>query len=146
MNYILSNDDEISLIKFVANFQYLDTNNAKIFFKSKKYYKTRISELIKYQYLRRKDTNLVLGALGIEYCKLFNYKYTQLNRNQKYLPRLLYISNLATYYYNSPEIQFTPSFNMKDKQVFTTTSRKFIRSINYKWYRIFNISHIRRKR
>ncbi len=145
MNYILSNEDEISLIKFVANYQYLDTNNAKIFFKSKKYYKTRITELVKYEYLRRKDTNLVLGALGIEYCKLFNYQYTELNRNQKYLPRLLYISDLAAYYHNSPEVQFTASFNMKDKQVFTTTSRKFIRCINNRWYRLSNISYIRRK-
>lgn len=145
MNNILSSDEEISLIKFVANYQYLDTNNAKNFFSSKDYYRKRIIELVKQKYLRRKDNNLVLGSAGIEYCKLFNYPYTALNRNQKYLPRLLYISDLASYYYNSSEVQFTASFNMKDKQVFTTTSRKFIRCINDRWYRLFDISHIRRK-
>lgn len=142
MNYILNNEDEKSMIKFIGNFQYLDPNNAKIFFSSKKYYKKRITTLVENKYLKRIKSKLVLDKFGIEYCKLNNYEYNKLNRNKKYLARLLYISNFAVHYYNCKEIQFIPSFNMKDKQAFTLTSRKFIRCTNYRWHRTFNISHI----
>ena len=76
------------------------------------------------------NTNLVLDKAGINYCQLLNYNYNKLNRNREYMKRLLYISNLAAYYFNCKEVQFTPSFNMKDKKTLTTSSRKFIGVLN----------------
>lgn len=130
MSYILSKKEEIDLIKFIGNFQYLDSNDAKYFFNSKSYYKKRITTLVENKYLKRTHTNLVLDKAGKNYCEMFNHNYNKLNRNVKYKKRLLYISHLAAYYFNCKEIEFTPSFNMKDKQVLTTTARKFIGVLN----------------
>ncbi len=126
MNYFPNGDEEIALVKFIAKFQYLAVNDTKFFFTTKKYYRKRITGLVEKKYLRRKKLNLVLDELGIEYCKLFNYEYTRLNRNKKYLPRLLYISNLGAFYYNSKTVKYTPSYSMKDKEMFTVTARKYI--------------------
>lgn len=126
MNYFPNNDEEISLVKFIAKFQYLSVNDTKYFFSSQKYYRARITSLVKKKYLRRVNSTLVLDEIGIEYCKLFNYEYTVLNRNQKYLPRLLYISNLGAFFHSSQNIKFIPSFAIKDKEMFTVTARKFI--------------------
>lgn len=126
MNYVINNTEEISLIKFIAKFQYLAVNNAEYFFSTEKYYRKRITRLVERKYLKRIKTKLVLDKLGIEYCKLFNVEYTPLNRNKKYLPRLLYISNLGAFYHKAKEVHFTPSFAIKDKTMFTITARKFI--------------------
>lgn len=126
MNYFPNSDEEISLIKFIAKYQYLGVNDAKYFFKTQKYYRKRITSLVKKKYLRRTKMNLVLDVLGIEYVKLFNFEYAPLNRNQKYFSRLLYLSNLGAFYHNCETVNFIPSFDIKDKEMFTITARKFI--------------------
>ncbi len=95
-------------------------------FSTERYYTKRITRLVKRKYLRRTKSTLVLDEVGIEYCKLFNFEYTPLNRNQKYFPRLLYISNLGAFYHSTSNIHYIPSFAMKDKEMFTITARKFI--------------------
>ena len=126
MNYFPNGDEEINLVKFIAKFQYLSVNDTKYFFSTQKYYRARITSLVKKKIIRRIKSTLVLDEIGIEYCKLFGYEYTVLNRNQKYLPRLLYISNLGAFYNKSKNVNFTPSFTIKDKEMFTITARKFI--------------------
>lgn len=139
LNYFPNNDEEKSLLEFISKYQYLNVNDTKYFFSTKKYYKKRISNLVSKKFLRRIKSNLVLGELGIEFVKLFNFEYNALNRNKKYLLRLLYISNLAAFYYNCDFVKFTPSFSMKDKNKYTMTSRKYfgvleINSIKYLTY------------
>lgn len=120
-------DKEISLLKFISKYQYLDSKDVKKFFNTQKYYKKRITNLVSKKYLKRtKSHHLVLDELGIEFAELFNFEYNKLNRNVKYMPRLFYISKLAAFYYKCPTIKFIPSFSMKDKEEFTITSRKFI--------------------
>ncbi len=127
MNYFPNGDEEISLIKFVAKFQYLSTNDSKYFFKSKDYYRKRINSLVSKKYLRKINLNfVVLGEAGIEYIKTFHYDYNVLNRNKKYLPRLLYISNLGAYFFTCETVTFAPSFAIKDKEILTTMARKFV--------------------
>ena len=126
MNYFPNGDEEISLIKFIAKYQYLDINDAKYFFSTQKYYKKRITGLVKKKYLRRIKATLVLDELGIEYIKLFNLEYTPLNRNQKYYSRLLYISNLGAFFNKADTVKFTPSFCIKDKEMFTIKARRFV--------------------
>ena len=119
--------EEISLLKFIAQYQYLDVKDTKYFFSTQKYYKKRISNLVAKGYLKRtKSHQLVLDYLGIEFSELLNFEYNKLNRNLKYLPRLLYISKLAAFYNKCNTVKFIPSFSMKDKKEFTVTSRKFI--------------------
>lgn len=119
--------EEISLLEFISKYQYLDVTDAKYFFNTQKYYKKRISNLVAKRYLKRtKSHHLVLDELGIEFAGLFKFEYNKLNRNVKYLPRLLYISKMAAFYYNCANVKFIPSFSMKNKEEFTITSRKFI--------------------
>lgn len=126
MNYFPSGNEEITLLKFIAKFQYLNTNDTKYFFKSKAYYKKRITHLTEIKYLKRVKYDLVLDEVGISYVKQNNFQYNTRNRNKKYLPRLQYISHLAAMFYNSKTIKYTPSFSIKDKEIFTTTARKYI--------------------
>jgi hypothetical protein len=130
LNYFPNGFEEIELIKFIARYQYLKVTDSKYFFSSNRYYRERIRRLIEKKYLRKVKNNLVLAEIGIEYCMLSNFKYNKRNRNVKYLPRLLYLSHLATLYHNSDIVRFKPSFDIKDKQAFTTTSRRFIGIFN----------------
>jgi hypothetical protein len=126
LNYFPNGDEEISLIKFISKYQYLNGADSKYFFSSKKYYKQRISNLVSKKFLRRIKLNLVLDELGIEYAKMFNFEYNKLNRNKKYISRLLYLSNIGAFYNNCNTVKFIPSFSIKDKEMFTITARKFI--------------------
>ncbi len=126
MNYFPNGDEEISLIKFIAKFQYLNVSDAKYFFSSKKYYRNRINNLISKRLLKKNKLTLVLDELGIEYAKLFNFEYTRRNRNKKYISRLLQLSNLGAFYNKCDLLTYTPSFSLKDKEMFTITARRFI--------------------
>lgn len=126
MSYFPINEDEISLIKFIAKYQYLNVNDAKYFFNSSRYYRNRIKNLIDNNFLRKIRWMLVLGKSGIQYAKISNFEYNKLNRNQQYSERLLRLSNIGAFYHNCNTVDFTPSFAIKDKQVLTTTGRRFI--------------------
>lgn len=143
MSYFPTNEDEISLIKFIAKYQYLNVNDAKYFFNSSRYYRNRIKNLIDKNFLRKIKWILVLGKSGIQYAKLLNFEYNKLNKNQQYRERLLKLSNIAAFYYNCNTVDFIPSFAIKDKRVFTTTGRRFIGIFNingfeYLAYQILN--------
>lgn len=126
MSYFPTNEDEISLIKFIAKYQYLNVSDAKYFFNSSRYYRNRIKTLIDKNFLRKIKWVLVLGKSGIQYAQLLNLEYNKLNKNQEYRERLLKLSNIAAFYHNCNTVDFTPSFAIKDKRIFTTTGRRFI--------------------
>lgn len=110
MNYFPNGIEETNLIKFISKYQYINTNDCHYFFTSKKYYKQRISNLIKKNFLKRIKLNLVLDKNGIEYVKLMSFEYNKLNRNKQYLPRLLYLSHFAAFYNNCNNISFPHLF------------------------------------
>ena len=126
MSYFPVNEDEISLIKFISKYQYLNVKDAKYFFNSSRYYRNRIKDLIDKNFLRKIKWSLVLGKSCILYVQALNFEYNKLNKNQKYRDRLLRLSNIAALYHNCNTVYFTPSFDIKDKQVLTTTGRRFI--------------------
>lgn len=114
------------MIKSIAKYQYLNVSDAKYFFNSSRYYRNRIKNLIDKNFLRKIKWMLVLGKSGIQYVKLLNFEYNKSNKNAKYRERLLRLSNIAAFYHNCKTVDFTPSFAIKDKRVFTTTGRRFI--------------------
>lgn len=126
MSYFPKNEDEISLIKFIAKYQCLNVSDVKYFFNSSRYYRNRIKTLIDKNFLRKIKWVLVLGKSGIQYAKLLNLEYNKLNKNQKYRERLLRLSNIAAFYHNCKTVNFTPSFAIKDKEIYTVTARRFI--------------------
>lgn len=143
MNFFPKTEEEKELIKFIAKFQYLNIIDSKYFFSSKMYFRNRINNLISKRFLKKVGTNLVLDEIGIEYIKLLELEYNVRNRNAKYLPRLLYLSNLGAFCYSCKNtLDFTPSFAMKDKTMLTTTARRFIGVLNVNgiYYLVYYIS------
>lgn len=126
LNFFPNGEEEIALIKFVSQYQYLNTNDAKYFFKTVDYYKKRIKHLVDKKFIKRNKSYLILDELGIEYAKLLGFDYNPVNRNAKYKNRLLNLSNIGAFYHNCKTVKFTPSFSIKDKQTFTTTGRRYI--------------------
>lgn len=130
MSYFPINEEELSLIKFIAKYQYLNVKDAKYFFNSSRYYRNRIKDLIDKKFLRKIKWTLVLGQSGIQYVQLLNLEYNKLNKNQQYKERLLKLSNIAAFYHNCNTVHFIPSFAIKGRAVFTTTGRRFIGLLN----------------
>ncbi len=130
MSFFQINEDELSLIRFIAKYQYLNVKDAKYFFNSSRYYRNRIKTLIDKKFLRKIKWTLVLGQSGIQYVQLLNLEYNKLNKNQQYKERLLNLSNIAAFYHNCNTVNFIPSFAIKDKTVFTTTGRRYIGILN----------------
>lgn len=126
LNFFPNGEEEIALIKFVSQYQYLNTNDAKYFFKTVDYYKKRSKHLVDKKFIKRSKSYLILDELGIEYAKLLGFDYNPVNRNAKYKNRLLNLSNIGAFYHNCKTVKFTPSFSIKDKQTFTTTGRRYI--------------------
>ena len=126
LNFFPNGEEEIALIKFVSQYQYLNTNDAKYFFKTVDYYKKRIKHLVDKKFIKRSKSYIILDELGIEYAKLLGFDYNPVNRNAKYKNRLLNLSNIGAFYHNCKTVKFTPSFSIKDKQTFTTTGRRYI--------------------
>lgn len=101
--------------------------DSQYFFPSSKYYyRNRVNNLIAKKFIKKVKSNLMLDEIGIEYCQLFNYQYNKRNRNKKYLSRLLQLSNIGAFYSKCELVTFTPSFNMKDREIYTVTARRFI--------------------
>ena len=126
MTYFPKSDEEKSMFQFISNYQYLKGTDVKYFFKSKWYYQKRIRKLVDEEFLKRIKTSLVLDTKGIDLVKMCNFKYSERNRNPKYIERLVNISHFAAFYINTPNITFTPSFNLKRNEVLTSTSRRYI--------------------
>ena len=125
-----NDEKESALVEFMGIYGYLSEKDTKYFFKSKEYYKRRVSSLVEKGYLRKIKTYYTLNQMGKEYLSILNLKYYQKNRNKKYLPRLLYISHLAAKFFYCDNVKFIPAFLLKDKAKFTTTSRKYVGVLN----------------
>lgn len=120
------NEDEINLVKFIGRYQYLSIQDIKFFFKDTSYYKKRITRLVKNNIIRRYKKHLVLAENGKNFLELLGQNTVRLRYQEKYADRLKYISHLAAFYNQEKFINFTPSFEFKDKTVFTESSRKYI--------------------
>ena len=141
MSYFPNNDEEKELLQFIGRYQYLNGNNVKYFFKTQKYYRKRITNLVSRNFLKRIKLDLILDDAGIKYLKMIGAEYNKLNRDKRYVPRLLYLSNIGAFYNKCETVKFIPSFEMKDRKIYTTTSRKYIgilsiKGIDYLTYRI----------
>lgn len=134
MSYFPCGDEEMALLRFISNYQYLKSTDAKYFFKSKWYYYKRIANLVDKEYIKRIKNNLVLDTKGIDLVNIYNFKYIEKSRNPKYVERLINISHFAVYYINTPILDFTPSFNLKDDDTITNTSRRYIGIANINDY------------
>lgn len=126
--------EEKELVKFIGRYQSLSINDEKYFFDSDSYYKKRISRLIKNEILRRYNGLLVLAENGIKYINASNYTYNPFNYEKKHRKRANYITHIAAIYNKEKNIEFKPSFEIKEKELYTQLSRRYIGLLKIKGF------------
>jgi len=136
-----TNEKEIELIKFIGRYQYLSIKDLQYFFNDT-YYPKRITKLVKNNILRRYKKYLVLGNTGVDFLDILGQSTVTLRYQKRYADRLKCISHIAAIYYKEKQITFIPSFEIKEKTVFTVNSRRYIGvlKINGTTYLTYNIS------
>ena len=123
------NENEQELIKFMGRFQYLLSKDAKYFFNDT-YYPKRIKRLVNNKILRRYKRCLMLAENGYSFLQMSNQKIVHPIYNKNYVERLKFLSHLSAIYYHNEYIKFTPSYEIKDKNVYTETSRRYMGVLN----------------
>ena len=115
---------------FVKKYKYVKVSDFKYLYANKQYYQTKIKHWINNNYLRKIKWYIVLGAEGKKYLENLGYKCSRISYEKTYIERQRIISSFAARYYNNKKIKFIPSIDLKDKQIFTITSRRFIGILN----------------
>lgn len=124
------NEKDLEILLFVKKYKYVKVSDFKYLYANKQYYQTKIKHLINNNYLRKIKWYIVLGAEGKKYLENLGYKCSRISYEKTYIERQRIISSFAARYYNNKKIKFIPSIDLKDKQIFTITSRRFIGILN----------------
>lgn len=141
MNLRLSLKD-IELITFLGRYKQMKAIDCKKIYKSKEYYLKRLKVLEKERYIKRENRYYI--KVDIEGRKLLNeFGYDNYNicRNKDYQERIKDVIKIATLTLGT-DIEFTPSWELKEKQVYTDLGRKYIGELKYmqKTYIVYYIS------
>lgn len=124
------NEKDLEILLFVKKYKYVIVSDFKYLYANKQYYQTKIKHWINNNYLRKIKWYIVLGAEGKKYLENLGYKCSRISYEKTYIERQKIISSFAARYYNNKKIKFIPSIDLKDKQIFTITSRRFIGILN----------------
>lgn len=124
------NEKDLEILLFVKKYKYVKVSDFKYLYANKQYYQTKIKHLINNNYLRKIKWYIVLGSEGKKYLENLGYKCSRISYEKTYIERRRIISSFAARYYNNKKIKFIPSIDLKDKQIFTITSRRFIGILN----------------
>lgn len=126
---ILSLEDKI-LIEFLSKYRIMSMKDAKSIYKTDWYYRKRISKLVEREYIKKyKYYYIMLDKRGRKESNLIGKEYIKNKSNISYMDRLIVISNIAMITIDS-DINFIPSWKIKNKEVYTETARKFLGEIN----------------
>lgn len=122
---------DVELLTFLRKYKIMLAADAKRIYQSKDYHYKRLKVLEKEKYIKRINRYYIkLDMKGINTIKEFAYEYNNVCRKQEYQSRLKEIVRIATITIDST-IQFVPSWELKDNNIFTETSRKFIGELIY---------------
>ena len=105
--------------------------DCQLIYESKDYYRKRLKVLEKEKYVRRVNRFYIkLDDKGTKMVKLFGYEYNFGCRNKEYEERKKEIAKIAALSINNP-MEFIASWNIKNKDIYTQVSRKFIGELKY---------------
>lgn len=137
------NDKDLEILLFVNKYKYVKISDFKYLYNNIQYYKSKVKQLIRDEYLRKMKWYLVLGRKGKIYLENLGYKCSRISYEKVYVERQKIISSFAARYYNNKNTKFIPSIDIKDKRIFTITSRRFIGilKIDREEYLIYYISN-----
>lgn len=137
----LSYEDE-KVINYLARYKIMLVEDTKLIYHSQWYYRKRIKRLIEQKYIKRyKFYYIELDKNGRKFAGITGKDYIKNKNNQSYMERLKQISHLATITIDS-NIEFKPSWQIKEKEIYTDTARKYQgeMAINNKKYLVYYIS------
>jgi len=141
MNLRLSLKD-IELITFLGRYKQMKAVDCKKIYKSKEYYLKRLKVLEKERYIKRENRYYIkVDIEGRKLLNAFGYDNYNICRNKDYQERIKDIIKIATLTLGT-DIEFTPSWELKEKQVYTDLGRKYIGKLKYmqKTYIVYYIS------
>ena len=133
--------EDIEVLKFLSKYKMLKVQDAKLIYKTKRYYRQRVNKLIEKEYVKRYKSYIIIDKKGRKVLGEEGSCYIKNMQNQAYMDRLKYIASIATITIDS-NIQFIPSWDIKEKDKFTETARRYIGKmiIDNKEYLIYYIS------
>ncbi len=120
--------EDIEILKFLSKYKMLKVEDGSLIYKTKRYYRERINKLISKEYVKRNKSYIILGKEGRKILGITGSSYIKNKDNISYMERLKYIASVATITIDS-NIQFIPSWEIKDKKIFTDTARRYIGKI-----------------
>lgn len=136
------NVKDLELIKFLGSYKQIKAIDCKKIYRSKDYYLKRLKVLERERYIKRENRYYI--KVDIEGRRLLNdlgYENYNLCRNKDYQDRIKDITKIAMLTLDS-DIEFIPSWELKDKYVYTDLGRKYIGELKYmrKKYIVYYIS------
>lgn len=106
-------------------------SDAKKIYGSKDYYRKRLKVLENERYIKRLNRMYIkLDDKGTKIVKEFGYDYSFNCRKKEYMDRINEIAKIAALTINS-NIDFMASWSIKDNNIYTQTSRKYIGKLKY---------------
>lgn len=106
-------------------------SDSKKIYNSKDYYRKRLKILENGRYIRRVNTSYIkLDDKGTKLVKAFGYNYSFSCRKKQYIERMCEIAKIAALTLHS-NIKFVASWDLKNNNIFTETSRKYLGELSY---------------
>lgn len=117
---------DVELICFLGRYKQIKSVDCKKVYKSKDYYRKRLKVLEKEKYVKREKGNYIkLDIEGKRLLQDLGYENYNLCRNKEYKDRIKDIAKIAMLGFEDG-INFTPSWELKDNNVYTEFGRKYI--------------------
>jgi hypothetical protein len=111
---------------FLGKYKMMLGADCKLIYNTKDYHRKRLKVLEKEKYIRRVNTLYIkLDDKGTKLVRKFGYEYNNKCRRKEYIDRLNEVAKIAALTINT-KIDFIASWNLKDNNIYTETSRKYI--------------------
>lgn len=124
-------EKDIEVLMFLGKYKMMLGSDCRMIYKAKDYHRKRLKVLEKEKYIRRINRKYIkLDDKGTRMVKNFGYDYSFLCRKKEYIDRLNEIARVAALTLDS-NIDFIASWNLKDRNIFTETSRKYLGKLTY---------------
>ena len=128
MQDIKLNRQDEEVLNFLSKYKMIKVSDTSLIYKTKRYYRQRINKLINNNYVKRYKSYIILDKKGRKFLGKEGTSYIKNISNEAYMQRLRSIADIATITIYS-DIKFIPSWNIKDKNIYTETARRYIGKI-----------------
>lgn len=118
-------EDDFEVLKFLSKYKLLKVEDASLIYKTKRYYRQRVNKLIDKEYVKKYKSYITIDKRGRKVLGEVGSNYIKNIKNESYMERLKHIASIATLSIDSV-IKFIPSWDIKEKDKFTETARRYI--------------------